>query len=308
MRRWILTLLLLVAGLAVLSDTAHSKPKRAFDELIVFGDSSVDAGNLNIFDGGIAASSPYFGGRFSNGPTWVEHLAEALGLGSTSEENPVPGPSLAGGTNYAFGGAQTGTDDLQNPCYVFPGGVQFCIPTVGTQIELFQADGRTLDGDELIVIASGYNDENGELAAREVAKHVETLYALGGRFFLIPNLMRASQPPGTTPDPLWDERVEHFDAEIQARLDELEATLDGITIFRLNLLALSDDMIENPQDYGLTNVTDSACPGCGIGVPEPNAEDTIVSNPEEYMWWDLIHPSATTHEVFGLAAADVVLK
>ena len=43
----------------------------------------------------------YVGGHFSNGPTWVEDLSVGLGLG-------VLKPSLAGGTDFAIGGATTG--------------------------------------------------------------------------------------------------------------------------------------------------------------------------------------------------------
>ena len=38
---------------------------------------------------------------FSNGPTWVQDLSVALGLGTLA-------PSLAGGTDFAYGGAETG--------------------------------------------------------------------------------------------------------------------------------------------------------------------------------------------------------
>ena len=43
----------------------------------------------------------YSDGRFSNGALWVQDLAAGLGLG------PIA-PSLAGGGDYAFGGAATG--------------------------------------------------------------------------------------------------------------------------------------------------------------------------------------------------------
>ena len=53
-------------------------------------------------------AAPYAGGRFSNGPVWVEGLAAGLGLGPLA-------PSVLGGTNYAFGGAQTGTTPNARP-------------------------------------------------------------------------------------------------------------------------------------------------------------------------------------------------
>ena len=61
----------------------NSAPPSAFDELVVFGDSLSDTGNA---------------GRFSNGPVWVEGVANGLGLSVR--------PSESGGTNYAIGGAR----------------------------------------------------------------------------------------------------------------------------------------------------------------------------------------------------------
>ena len=51
----------------------------------------------------------YVDGHFSNGPTWVEDLSQMLGLGAMK-----PFLTSNDGTNYAFGGAQTGITDI-NP-------------------------------------------------------------------------------------------------------------------------------------------------------------------------------------------------
>ena len=69
------------------------------DRVIVFGDSLSDTGN--VFDVFGIPAAPNFQGRFSNGPVWVEGLAAGLGA-------PAPMPSRNGGTNYAYGGAETG--------------------------------------------------------------------------------------------------------------------------------------------------------------------------------------------------------
>ena len=64
------------------SPAAIAAPR--FSDLIVFGDSLSDNGNV---------------GRFSNGPVWVEWMAAALGLELH--------PARTGGTNYANAGART---------------------------------------------------------------------------------------------------------------------------------------------------------------------------------------------------------
>ena len=83
-----------------------------YSNLYVFGDSISDSGNNalvlapNVTPVPISGNSfiptfPYASGTYSNGPVWAQTLATMLGLSAT--------PSLLGGTDYAFGGAQTGT-------------------------------------------------------------------------------------------------------------------------------------------------------------------------------------------------------
>jgi hypothetical protein len=66
-------------------------------------------------------------------------------------------------------------------------------------------------------------------------------------------------------------------------------------------------MLHRPEEYGLTNVTDQACPGCDLGITHPDAGHTVVPNPEEYFWWDGIHPTQVVHARTGMLAAEVVL-
>ncbi len=84
----------------VLGAAGQANGQAPFDEFIVFGDSLSDTGNVFI-SLGVPPSPPYFDGRFSNGPVTVEHVADQLGF-------PALLPSIIGGTNFAWGGAETG--------------------------------------------------------------------------------------------------------------------------------------------------------------------------------------------------------
>ncbi len=88
------------------------------ERLFVIGDSVLDGGNAGLRtqmqSGGsvVFPPPPYADGRFSNGPTAVEHLWNRFHprdpfFGAGSPLAPFR-PSLAGGTNYAIGGATTG--------------------------------------------------------------------------------------------------------------------------------------------------------------------------------------------------------
>src|SRR5437660_8377950 len=59
-------------------------------QMVVFGDSLSDVGNVYAATG--SPPAPYYPGRYSNGPIWVERLAANLGL-------PAPTPSLLGGND-----------------------------------------------------------------------------------------------------------------------------------------------------------------------------------------------------------------
>src|SRR6478736_5079425 len=80
-----------------LADHADAGP---FNNLVVFGDSLSDVGNIAA-QPFINTPGPYYwNGRFSNGPVYAETLATGLGL-------PALANSAAGGTDYAYGGALT---------------------------------------------------------------------------------------------------------------------------------------------------------------------------------------------------------
>ena len=76
----------------------------AITGIVSFGDSLSDVGNFYAATGGASppAAYGYDSGRFTNGMNWVEYLAKDLGVAA-------PTASVNGGTDYAYGGAMTGT-------------------------------------------------------------------------------------------------------------------------------------------------------------------------------------------------------
>ena len=91
--------------------------------IVSFGDSFSDVGNDSLAsNGAYPPASAYYNGRFSNGPIWLDYLAKDLGVAA-------PTPSLAGGANYAFGGAQTGAGFSDVP--------GFPVPNIDTQIGMY---------------------------------------------------------------------------------------------------------------------------------------------------------------------------
>ena len=245
-----------------------------FDRLIVFGDSLSDAGNdLDLL--GFPVSPPYFDGRFTNGPVWIDHVAGGLGL-------PTLEPSRLGGSNYAYGGAQSGDG---NSTVTLP----LIVPNVGPQIDHFVVSDGTLFETDLITVWIGHNDLNGSIppstTATNFQTHIQTLYDLGARNFLVADF--AGHPNASTLNNLQRSRVK-----------ELQQQNAGMVIAEFSLSSLISEIVNEPLQFGFTNLGDAACSHCGTGVV-PIRSGEVVPNPAEYFFWDDIHPSAAAHWHMG---------
>ena len=106
-----------------------------FSQMITFGDSLSDAGNVFASSSGdpnLIADPivpPYYQGRMSNGANWTDQLADRLGMSR-------PGASLGGGTNYAWAGATSGSGQTLRTSLLIPGQKQY-VDNVGQQIQTF---------------------------------------------------------------------------------------------------------------------------------------------------------------------------
>ena len=288
----------------------NSVPLQAasFSHIVAFGDSLTDTGNIfDVTSNPINAAlleflfpdldtpvppPPYFQGRFSDGPVWVERLADRLGLG------PVL-PTETGGFNYAVGGATTFDDGNIFINLVIPDDVE-------DQVDDY-LNSHTPSGSELFIVEGGANDllsggiTDPTIPAGYLAGFVNDLYDAGGRHFLVPNLPPIGQIPGEVGGPdetVLDMCAVAFNTNLDSRLDILEQSLIDITIYRVDFFGEVQSGLTDPLAFGFTNVTDAAF-----------NQDTnqVVPNPEEYLFWDDIHPTAAAHLLLGDLAAAAVL-
>lgn len=140
--------------------------------LYVFGDSLSDSGNLFAATGVEPPSPPYFKGRSSDGPVWVENLAALLGM-TIDFDIKVTDDPLA--NVQAFGGALSGF------------GSEFGDP-IGllSQAENFTAAGGSFARNDLIIIWVGANDylfiDNAKPleVVRNITKAIRQLSYAGG--------------------------------------------------------------------------------------------------------------------------------
>ena len=279
---WACTMLACLAVTAF----AYAAPPR-YDAIYVFGDSYCDAGNIYIATKGAEPlSPPYYNGRFSNGPIWVEHVASAMGL-------PML-PSLEGGTDYAFGGAW-----VTEPQVTTEG----TIPDVPQQVGLYLSlHGGKADPNALYILEGGGNDIVGNLAsgisaqqlgfqiAAGISEGELLLRRAGAKNFLIPDLLNVGLLPAAQANPSFASAAAVATNKSLDSLLAIEGFLQGIRIRRLDVFALLQAIQADATHFGFTNITDPCLSPTG----------TVCSDPDHTFFWDTFHPTEFGHAFFAV--------
>ncbi|HYD31884.1 MAG TPA: SGNH/GDSL hydrolase family protein [Azospirillaceae bacterium] len=261
------TKLLMAAVLGVVV-SAGAQAAPAFDRLVVFGDSLSDNGNA---------------GRFSNGPVWVEHLAQHLSL--------TLRPARDGGGNFAVGGARL--DPLSGPF------------SLRAQADLFLRL-PPLRGRTLYVVYGGGNDLLAAVGALRAAAAVDAavvsargivgdLVARGAADILVPNLPDVGMTPemrsrGKRAMEEARRLSERFNDGLERVLADVVAR-PGIRLYRLDVWGMAERVRADPAVAGFTDVT-TPCNGSG--------------RCEGMVFWDYVHPTTAAHARLGEAALRVL--
>jgi outer membrane lipase/esterase len=274
-----------------------------YSSLYVFGDSLSDSGNnylagaydpAQVISGNTYVPSYTYNkganlfGTYSNGPTWASDFAAAAGLSAL--------PSLAGGTNYAFGGATT---SIASP-----------VPSLSAQVTQFLSKvGNVAPSEALYVIAGGGNNAraastalsapgltfaqqvgiiagNAAQYAIDIGTMVDSLQSAGAHNIVVwntPNLGASPFAKATGPN------AQFIGALLASTMNEaLDYRLAGETdVKTFDIFGLVAQVIANPAAYGITNVSDA----CGAAI---NACD-----PASALFWDGIHPTAKGHQLIA---------
>lgn len=281
----------LVTGMPQVAFSASLSAEK-FEEIYVFGDSLSDIGNVFNVTSTISPEGfpppPYFQGRFSNGPVWVDYLAQDLGLAPTPYMDVAGGAVPTDGINYAFGGATTGSSNT-----IIAG----LLPGLQQQIDNYTAANTSADPNALYVVWAGANDYLGggvtdvTEPVNNLSTAVTSLYNVGARDIMVVNLSDLGDLPGTRSDSQFSSG---FNALTSAHNSGLAATLDllsqkpEINIIPVDVNSILNKAIADPGEFGFTNVTDSCL-----------TESSVCANPDEYLFWDDIHPTTAAHELVG---------
>ncbi len=291
-----------------------------YSALYAFGDSLSDAGDLSILTAPTGTtrpvSPPYYGQKygpvsgsvFSNGPIWVQDVSVALGLGTLA-------PSLAGGTDYAYGGAVTGAA----PQNTDPAILAISLPT---QLAQFKAQASTPSANALYTVSIGANDLLGILAntglsaqqqtadvnaavANEIS-FVQQLISGGAKTLLVLNVPDLGKIPdvtlrqpqtGTTSTAIDTEATQlsgAYNAALSSQLAAV-ASASGVRIQIVDSNTLLNAAIANPAAYGLTNVTRPVYTGDNGSFNSGALAASGAAAQDQYLFFDSVHPTETGH-------------
>jgi phospholipase/lecithinase/hemolysin len=302
-----------------------------YSAIYAFGDSLSDAGNVSITTAATGStqpvSPPYYKQQYgpvaanvySNGPTWVQGLSISLGLGTLA-------PSLAGGTDFAFGGARTGATSLNE------GDLQVQALSLPTQLGTFQTRVPSPSADALYTLSIGANDLLDILAASDLTAaqqsaevntsvsneidFVRQLIAGGAKNLLVMNVPDLGKTPvvtqgladgSNTPSAALvaeaSQLTSQYDTALSSQLASLAAST-GAAIQIVDTYALINGAVANPAAYGLTDVTTPVWSGNYTSAASGTLATADRGLQDQYLFWDHLHPTETAH----VALADTAVQ
>jgi phospholipase/lecithinase/hemolysin len=310
-----------VAGLLALLAVLVAAPERPqaqenLSAIVVFGDSLSDTGNAFAVTGepgvppdfGLDAfllpSTAYARGghHLTNGATWVEQLARPLGLARSVQ------PALRSSSPFALNFAAATTRARQTAT----------APSFSLLVGAFlQKTGGVAPADALYAVELGGHDVRDALevgllggnplpvlqaGADAIGDNIRVLYAAGARNFLVWNVPDVGRIPAVLAIPGASgpatALTQIFNGMLALELAGVVADLPDINIIPFDAFGLITNIVMNPSQFGLTNVT-SAC-------VTPNEPPFFCQNPDDYLFWDGIHPTEAGHAIIAQAIAQLL--
>ena len=269
----------------------------SLDTLVVFGDSLSDNGNLyEYLKHQLPVSPPYFKGRFSNGPVWVEALLKSY-YSSHSTDHLL---------DYAFGGAGVMEDDVDSEGLF----------TLRSEMDnYFLSHNDKADANSLFVIWIGSNNylavpDDPEAALREVnlgIQHgMQRLVDKGAKHIMVvsvPNLGRIPAAHDFDAVEVLTYLSMQHNQTLAASIVDFQNKYPDVQWLYYDVNTIFDEMVQNPQRFGFTNVTETcyeeSVRGPSATVVLQMAAAAVPKSKgnacQGYLFFDPVHPSATAH-------------
>lgn len=273
-----------------------------YSAMYVFGDSLSDVGNVSLATAGIVPVAPPYEDRsFTNGPVWAQDVAQSIGL-------PALQPSLAGGTDFAYGGALTGQLPVHtlNPTDLTSQYSQFLTqvpsPQSGALYAMWIGSNDVLDIANDTTLTPTQQQQSVADAVNNEVSVINGLAGRGAQNFLVLNVPDLGKTPyETARGPAVAQSASSlaslYDTDLAAALKPLEAS-GALKIDLVDMYSTLDGVIANPSTYGFTNVTDPIWNG-NLTSANSGTLQATGSSQSQYLFFDSLHPSAQAHAVLA---------
>uniref|UniRef100_A0A6N2LSP4 Uncharacterized protein n=1 Tax=Salix viminalis TaxID=40686 RepID=A0A6N2LSP4_SALVM len=290
--------------------------------MFIFGDSLIDNGNNNNLPSLAKANYFPYGidfnggptGRFCNGYTMVDEIAEQLGLPLIPAYSGASGDQVLNGVNYAS--AAAGILDITGRNFITNNlGADDVARQVGRSIFFVGMGSNDYLNNYLMPNYPTRNQYNGrqyaDLLTQQYSRQLTTLYNLGARKFVIAGLgemgcipsILAQSPAGHCSDSV-NQLVQPFNENVKAMLNNFNANqLPGAKFIFIDVARMFREILTNSPAYGFS-VINRGC--CGIGRNRGQITclpfQTPCTNREQYVFWDAFHPTEAVNVLMGRKA------
>ena len=264
-----------------------------FNNIIVFGDSLSDTGNLyNLSLGEIPKTNSYFLGHFSNRLNYTEYLAQLLKLNVYS---------------WAIGGAQGNTR------FFFLGGIS-------SQVDLWQQEYKqAIEYDtkkSLYIVWIGSNDiNNGTRTLDQIfsdeTNAINTLINSGAKYIIVITVPPIGLTPLRNNDPSknsYNQLALKYNDMLNNYVNSLKNQNPDLNLMLFDAYNELMNAIQSASSYNITNVTDSCLfidqnfnklDWATFYFISHTVSDTCKQDESKFLWHDILHPTAAIYQILA---------
>ncbi len=337
-RRTLLCAALALAASPVFAQSQEATPPSPFSQTIFFGDSLTDGGFFRPLLGPNGAVI----GQFTTNPgyVWSQYMADYFHSNADvawkATGAPPPGPytTAGNGNNWAVGGARMDTSTFGALGYT---------PSLQAQYAAYLA-GHTVDPNALYTVWGGANDifqaitdyQNayvatlmgggtatqadaaGQAAAgatvgAAVTSQIGLVGALntaGAQYIMVPTLPDMGLTPSAAAGGAQGIAIAHGLSTNYNNALYGGLTTAGLHIIPVDTYHFLQEVVANPAEFGLTNVTGVACltqpPPAGASSLFCNPASTVPNGANTYLFADGVHPTSAAHKALADLAVSMV--
>ncbi|KAL2494646.1 GDSL esterase/lipase [Forsythia ovata] len=339
-QRWLVVCVVALAVVEFHYEQAMAEPQVPC--YFIFGDSLVDNGNNNNIQSLARANYLPYGvdfpdgptGRFSNGKTTVDVIAELLGF-----DDYIPpyaaasGQDILRGVNYASAaaGIRSETGQQLGGRIDFTGQVNNYKTTVSQVVNILGDEDSAANylSKCIYSVGMGSNDylnnyfmpiyystgrqfspeQYADILIQQYTEQLRTMYNYGARKFVLngvgqigcsPNELAQNSADGSTCIQRINVANQIFNNKLKAIVDDFNNNSPDAKFIYINAYGIFQDLIDNPSSFGF-RVTNAGC--CGVG--RNNGQITCLpfqtpcQNRNEYLFWDAFHPGEAANTIVG---------